>query len=113
MFIVQVLDRKRAPGRVQARLTSLLDIPAEYLVVQHDGSVEWLHQKRLQEPAERELLKKFERRFKRTEALKCSSVHHYGADAVAEEDEDNNEDSDDEVDVLWENQLYEHFGPTA
>ena len=111
--VVQVLDRKRAPGRVQARLTSLLDIPAEYLVVRHDGSVEWLHQNRLQEPAERELLKKFERRFKRTEVLKCSSVRHYGADAVEEEDEDNNEDSDDEVDVLWENQLYEHFGPTT
>lgn len=106
--VVQVLDRKRAAGRAPSRLTSLLDIPTQYLVVRHDGSMEWLHQNRLQEPEDRRLVKRFERRFKRTDALKCASVKKYNNRFDDDEEDD---DSDDEVDVLWENTLHERFGP--
>lgn len=109
--VVQVLDRKRAAGRAPSNLSSFLDIPTEYFVVRHDGSMEWLHQNRLQEPEERRLVKGFERKFKRTEALKCASVKHYNNTLRDAEDEDDEDDSDDEVDVLWENSLLEHFGP--
>ena len=86
--VVQILDRKRA---------------AEYLVVRHDGSLEWLHQDRLQELEERSLVKSFERRLKRTDFLKCASVKHYGS--IIEED------SEDEVHVSWENCLHQRYGP--
>ena len=51
-LLVQGLERKRAAGRAPSRLSSLLDIPSEYLVVMHDGSLDWLHQNRQQEPGE-------------------------------------------------------------
>ena len=106
--VVQILDRQRAPGRIPAHLSSLLDIHAEYFVVRHDGSTEWLHQSRLQEPEERILVKEFERRYKRTEDKKCVSVKHYKG---LVEDYDEDYGSDDEVDLAWENQLSDYFGP--
>ena len=51
-LLVQGLERKRAAGRAPSRLSSLLDITSEYLVVMHDGSLDWLHQNRQQEPGE-------------------------------------------------------------
>ena len=74
-------------------------------MVWHDGSLEWLHQNRLQQPEEKKLVKRFERRYKRTDSLKCASVKHYGS--ISEEDSD----SEDEADVLWENSLHERYGP--
>ena len=53
-------------------------------------------------------MKGFERRFKRTEELKCSPVKHYRS--LITQDEADEAESDDEVDVLWEKELYEHFG---
>ena len=62
--VVQVLDRKRCGGRPR-RITSLLDIPAQYVVVLKDGSSHYVPGSRLREPHERELVKKFELRFQR------------------------------------------------
>ena len=55
--VVQVIDRKRAAGRAPSCLTSFLDTPTGYLRVRHDRKLEWLHQSRLQNPAERRLVK--------------------------------------------------------
>ena len=98
---MQVSDGKRASGRALSRPSSLSDIPTEYLIVRNDGSLEWLHQNRLQEPEERRLVKSFQRKYKRTDSLKC--VKHYGS--LIEEDSN----SEDEVDVLWENSLHERY----
>ena len=84
---------------------SLLDIPTEYLVVRHDGSREWPHQNRLQEPEERRLVKSFEKRYKHTDCLKCASVKQYSS--ITDEDSD----SEDQVDVLWESSIHKRSGP--
>ena len=47
--------------------------------MRHNGSLEWLHQNRLQEPVERRLVKSFERRYKRPNSLKGATVEYYGS----------------------------------
>jgi hypothetical protein len=83
-----------------------LDIPGQYLVVFKDGSSHFLPGSRLREPHERELVKKFELRFKRTEKYPCNPVKDYAiAKAVPERDYV----SDDELDILWHEEVAEHF----
>ena len=73
--VVQVLDRKRhgcAP-----RSAEPLDIPAQYLVVRVDGTIEWVPHNRLNEGEETEFVKKFEYRFPRSITQPCDFVSAY------------------------------------
>ena len=99
--VVQVLDRKRCGGRPR-RITSLLDIPAQYLVVLKDGSSHYVPGSRLREPHERELVKKFELRFQRTDVLSCNPVKDYSVSRAVPEEE---YVSDDELDIVWHQEV--------
>jgi hypothetical protein len=102
--VVQVLDRKTY-GRIPKDPESLLDIPAAYFVVRRDGSTQWIPGRELKAPNEISLLKKFEYRFRRTEDLPCNPVRDYSASIVHEEDDV----SDDEIDIVLAQELNEHF----
>ena len=99
--VVQVLDRKRCGGRPR-RITSLLDIPTQYLVVLKDGSSHYVPGSRLREPHERELVKKFELRFQRNDELPCNPVKDYSVSSAVPEEE---YVSDDELDIVWHQEV--------
>jgi hypothetical protein len=61
---------------------------------------------RLREPHERELVKKFEKRFQRTDKMPCNPVKDYNiSKAVPEQDYV----SDDELDIVWHDKVNEYF----
>ncbi len=103
--VVQILDRKRY-GRAPLRPASLLNIPATYFVVRWDGSTQWISGRELTAPAEVSLVKKFEYRFKRTTDLPCNPVRDYSVEKVLQEDQDV---SDDEIDLVWATELNQHY----
>jgi hypothetical protein len=67
--VVQILDRKRLPGRQSRRVESLLEIPCQYFVVRRNGDMGWVKGVLLKERVARLLIKQFQARFKRTAAL--------------------------------------------
>jgi hypothetical protein len=102
--VVQVLDRKKI-GRPPKRIASHLDIPAQYLVVHKDGSMEWVRGSHLKTGVEKRLVKDFEFRFKRTDKLPCNPVKDYPV-RLAEEDAR----SDDELDIGHYQDIQDHYG---
>jgi hypothetical protein len=105
--VVQVLDRKKV-GVIPRRLSSYLDIPAKYLVVRKDGSMEWRKGSQLTSPEERSLVKNFEFRFKRTKALPCNQVKDYDV-SLAEGDPM----SEDELDLAWYQEIKDYYDDIA
>lgn len=105
--VVQIVDRRRH-GRTPQELDSLLDIPAQYLVVRKDGSIVWQPQSALQAPEELQLIKKFEKTFPRSQQKKCDPVASYITEATPEHEVD----SDDEVDLLLHQELDQRYGPS-
>ena len=102
--VVQILDRKKY-GRAPKHMASLLDRPAQYLVVYKDGSTNWIPGSHLQDGEAKKLLKSFEYRFKRTESLPCNPVRDYPR-RLAEADAE----SDDEVDLGHLGDLDDYYG---
>jgi hypothetical protein len=94
--VVQILDRKKY-GRAPRSCDDLLDIPAQYLVLRQDGSLEWSPQSALQE---KHLIWAFELRFPPDATRPCSSVSAYPVDTYSADWE-----SDDEVDLTLRNRL--------
>lgn len=103
--VIQVLDRRRY-GRTPAGFSSLLDIPAKYLIVRKDGSMLWQPQSALQAPEELLLIKHFEKKFPRDRERPCDPISSYIEEPTAEQDLD----SDDEVDLLLHQELEERYG---
>ena len=108
VLIVQVLDRKRC-GRAPAN-ASPHDRPAAYFVVRVDSSSEWIPLHRIIDEDEKLLVKEFEWRFPRSEALPCKLVSAYPTDRYATPDDREDEESDDEVDLVLARELDEKFG---
>jgi len=104
--VVQVLDRKRVAGRQPQAPVSLLDIPAQYLIVRRDGSTAWIRGTALSEPDEIKLIKKFEMRYKRTEDLPCDPIAAYSATGQML---DHEYVSEDELDLHWAEEIANHF----
>jgi hypothetical protein len=102
--VVQVLDRKKF-GRPPKRIATYFDIPAQYLIVRRDGSMEWVRGSHLKLSKEKQLVKDFEFRFKRTEKLPCNAVKDYPV-RLAEEDPI----SDDELDLGHYRDIQDHYG---
>jgi hypothetical protein len=104
--VVQILDRKRLPGRQPRRVESVLEIPCQYSVVRRNGDVGWVKGILLTEREERQHIKKFELRFRRSEALPCNPVRAYSVSQWKETDPA----SDDELDIVLHVELDEHLG---
>jgi hypothetical protein len=104
--IVQLLDRKKF-GRAPKRIGSYLDIPCQYYAVRKNGEHEWIKSSALTEPGEVQLIKKFEKNFPRSASLPCESVKAYGAQKLAQVEEDI---SDDELDIGWHADVERHYG---
>jgi hypothetical protein len=102
--VVQILDRKKLPGRQPRRVESLLDIPCQYFVVRRNGDVGWVKGVLLKEREERQLIKKL--RFRRSEALPCNPVRAYSVSQWTETDPA----SDDELEIVLHVELDEHLG---
>ena len=102
--VVQILDRKRF-GRAPKHIGSLLDIPAQYLVVYRDGSIGWVRGFHLKNHEEIKLVMDFEFRCKRTEELPCNKVKDYPV-RLAEEDPV----LDDELDIGHYQEAQDHYG---
>ena len=104
--VVQVLNRKRMAGRQPRALASLMDIPAQYLVVRRDGSTSWIRGTALSGPEDIELLKKFELRYKRTKDLPCDPIAAYSPAMQMPDDYV----SEDELDLAgWAEEIRNHF----
>jgi hypothetical protein len=104
--VVQILDRKKF-GRCPKHIDSYLDIPCQYFIVRKDGSTEWIRDTALTESADVQLMKRFEKRFQRTEKLPCASIQAYGPRKLAQVQEDG---SDDELDIAWHVAVDRHYG---
>ena len=102
--MVQILDRKRH-GRAP-RSAQPLDIPAKYLVVRVDGTLEWVPLSQLHEDDDLALVKKFEWRFPRSVGRPCEPVMAYDISRYATEDP---WESDDEVDLGLAEELNARF----
>ena len=102
--VVQILDRKRH-GRAP-RSAQPLDIPAKYLVVRVDGTLEWVPLSHLHEDDDLALVKKFEWRFPRSVERPCEPVSAYDISRYATEDP---WESDDEVDLGLAEELNARF----
>jgi hypothetical protein len=112
--IVQILDRKMS-GRYPRTIASYLDIPCLYFVVRKDQSTDWVRNSTLTESHEIQLMKDFEKRFARTEALPCNPVRDYHQvmdKQMLDSKMQNLEDgvSDDELDLCAAVAVDEHFG---
>ena len=103
--VVQILDRRRH-GRAPRDLQSHLDIPTQYLVIRKDGTTLWQPQSALQAPEERQLIKRFELKFPRSDAKPCEPISAYITKETTEEELD----SDDEVDLMLAQELEDRFG---
>lgn len=88
------------PGALKGRVCF------QYLVVLKDGSSHYVPGSRLREPHERELVKKFELRFQRTDELPCNPVKDYSVSRAVPEEE---YVSDDELDIVWHQEVSDHF----
>jgi transposase InsO family protein len=73
--VIQVLDRRRSPGRVPKDLP-VEDSPAKYLVLRRDGTQEWISKVHLTQQ-ERWKVVQFETAYPRSTALPCESVVRY------------------------------------
>ena len=99
VHVLQIVDRKKF-GRTPRNPQTWLDIPAQYLVVLSNGTVEWRSQRLLKNLQEKKLVRQFERQFRRSAALPCNPVKDYPPSSWSEEYV-----SDDEVDLELETQL--------
>jgi hypothetical protein len=102
--VVQVLHRKKI-GRPPKNISSLFDIPVQYLVVYRNDATAWLRGSHLRSPKEKRMVKRFEFRFKRTEELPCNQVKDCHV-RLAEE----NPVSDDELDIGHYQDIEDHYG---
>jgi hypothetical protein len=91
--VVQVLDRKKI-RRPPKNISSLFDIPAQYLVVYRNGATAWVRGSHLRSPEEKRMVKQFEFRFQRTNNLPCNQVKDYPVRLDEE-----NPVSDDELEI--------------
>ena len=104
--VTEVLNRKRMAGRQPRALASLMDIPAQYLVVRRDGSTSWIRGTALSGPEDIKLLKKFELRYKRTKDLPCDPAAAYSPAMQMPDDCV----SEDELDLAgWAEEIRNHF----
>lgn len=103
--VVQILDRRRH-GRAPRDLQSHLDIPTQYLVIRKDGTTLWQPQSALQAPEEKQLIKRFELKFPRSDAKPCEPISAY----ITKETTEAELDSDDEVDLMLAQELEDRFG---
>ena len=69
--VVQILDRAKF-GRAPKRIGSLLEIPAQYVVVYRDGSTGWVRGSHLRTCEEKKLVKAFE--FRSSERRGCPAI---------------------------------------
>jgi hypothetical protein len=96
--VIQVLDRRRSPGRVPKDLP-VEDIPATYVVIRRDGTQEWVSKIQLSEQ-EQWKVAQFELKYPQSVALPCESVVRY---VITEQtgSEMSAETSPDEVELDW------------
>jgi hypothetical protein len=106
--IVQILDRKPY-GRRPRVIASYLDIPCSYFVVRKDQSTEWVRNSTLTTGPELQLVKDFEKRFRRSEDLPCNSVKDYDVALLHNMEQGV---SEDELDIPWHAAVDEYFEET-